>query len=331
MRNIDNIIQKFKEVVQRHYLGNGAYSNWIFQDENNSRDMGINPYGCADAMNILYMLNEFPTGEEREAAKKALQSLQNPDNGLFEEPSHHFIHTTAHCIAALDLFDAKPLYPQKTMLQYFTEGGIKGLLDSIRWETAPWRDSHMGAGAYVIGTLTDNVDLDWQNYFFQLIYDATDPEFGMSREGTLDESIKPIYHHLFGWFHYMFTMQYARRPLKYPERLVDTCIWLYDEKKLREDFGIKVDFAEVDWVYSLNRATRETPHRFYEAKERLRDFAGKYLDFLENLDFEQAEHIYTIHAFLGALCCVAELQIALPGEIVSTKPLRPVLERRPFI
>jgi hypothetical protein len=33
----------------------------------------------------------------------------------------------------------------------------------------------------------------------------------------------------------------------------------------------------------------------------------------------------------GAVCALAELQRALPGEIRSERPLRLVLDRRPFI
>lgn len=331
MKSLDNLLDKVKGVVERHYLGNGAYARYLWQDAKGSRKMGINEYGCADALNILYMINATPTGKERDEAVAALQGLQNAETGLFEEATHHFIHTTAHCAAALELFDEKPIYPQKRMLEYFTKDGIKKLLDGLRWETAPWRDSHEGAGTYVIGVLTDSVDISWQNYYFDLIYDNTDDTLGMSRKGTIDEEKTPLYSHLNGWFHYMFNMQYAKRPLKYPDKLVDTCIRMYDEGLLGDSFGKSIGFAEVDWVFALNRATRETPHRFYEAKERIRDFANKYIDYLESLDYETHEGLNDLHCLFGALCCVAELQTALPGEFISTKPVRAVLDRRPFI
>ena len=331
MKSLDNLLDKVKGVVERHYLGNGAYARYLWQDAKGSRKMGINEYGCADALNILYMINAMPTGKKRDEAVAALQGLQNAETGLFEEATHHFIHTTAHCAAALELFDEKPIYPQKRMLEYFTKDGIKKLLDGLRWETAPWRDSHEGAGTYVIGVLTDNVDISWQNYYFDLIYDNTDDTLGMSRKGTIDEKKAPLYSHLNGWFHYMFNMQYAKRPLKYPDKLVDTCIRMYDEGLLGDSFGKSIGFAEVDWVFALNRATRETPHRFYEAKERIRDFANKYIDYLESLDYETHEGLNDLHCLFGALCCVAELQTALPGEFISTKPVRAVLDRRPFI
>lgn len=38
-----------------------------------------------------------------------------------------------------------------------------------------------------------------------------------------------------------------------------------------------------------------------------------------------------LHMTFGALCAVAELQLALPGEIRTPRPLLLVLDRRPFI
>ena len=331
MRNLDNLIKKFEETVESHYLGDGAYARYLWQTPDGSRKMGINEYGCADALNILYSINQFPTGSEREACLEALLGLQNPENGLFEEGTHHFIHTTAHCIASLELFDVKPRYPQKTMLQYFTKEGIKDLLDGLDWTGEPWGYSHRGAGAYVVGVLTDNVDLDWQNYYFSLLYDETDPKWGMSRQGTIDEGTAPEYSHLNGWFHYMFNMEYAHRPLKYPELLVDTCIKLFREKKLEETFMHKIGFCEIDWIFALNRALRQTHHRFDEAKACMREFAEEFIDFFESLDFATHERINDLHMLFGAVCALAEIQAALPGEYISTKPLRLVLDRRPFI
>ena len=217
------------------------------------------------------------------------------------------------------------------MKKYFTKEGIERLFNEIRWVKAPWRDSHEYAGTFVIGVLTNNVDLDWQNRYFGLLYDNTDDTLGMSRKGTIDENAIPLFHHLNGWFHYMFNMQYAKRPLKHPDKLVDTCIRMYDENLLGNGFTQGIGFAQVDWVYALNRAIRETPHRHDEAKERIRDFSRKYLEYLFGLDYDNHEGWNDLHCLFGAVCCIAELQAALPGEILSTRPLRLVLDRRPFI
>ncbi len=49
--NIQDIIEKILERIEAHKLGDGKYSRWLWQDAKNSREMGVNPYGCADAAN----------------------------------------------------------------------------------------------------------------------------------------------------------------------------------------------------------------------------------------------------------------------------------------
>ena len=89
--------------------------------EKENRKMGNNEYGCADAANILYTIGAFPRDrEEREAAIKTLRDFQHPD-GIFDEKSHHHIHCTAHCIAALELYDAAPALPLTGLEKYKTK------------------------------------------------------------------------------------------------------------------------------------------------------------------------------------------------------------------
>ncbi len=63
----------------------------------------------------------------------------------------------------------------------------------------------------------------------------------------------------------------------------------------------------------------------------MRDFAEKYFDFIESIDTETHETFNDIHALFGTVCCLSELQFALPGEVKTTFPLKNVLDRRPFI
>ena len=107
MKNIEGIIEGARKVIQSHCVDGGSgYSRWIWQNATNDRELVINPYGCADAANIRYMIGEFPaTSAERENWIINLQGFQNPISGLFEEATHHPYHTTAHCVAALELFE----------------------------------------------------------------------------------------------------------------------------------------------------------------------------------------------------------------------------------
>ena len=123
-------------------------------------------------------------------------------------------------------------------------------------------------------------------------------------------------------------------PLKYPEKMIDTCIDIYDrrdEGELPSYFGKGSGFIEVDWVYCLTRASRQTPHRFADVRERIVDFTEWYMDFWFNADYEKNESINDLHMLFGGVCTLAELQQTLRGKLLSDKPLKLVLDRRPFI
>ena len=102
-------------------------------------------------------------------------------------------------------------------------------------------------------------------------------------------------------------------------------------KQCQYNVGKNIGFSEIDWVFCLTRAMRQSPHRFEEGKAALRRFAEFFLDYLESLDPMTDDGLNDLHALFGTVCCLAELQSALPGEITSEKPMKLVLDRRPFI
>ena len=60
MLDAQKIVEKISATVASHRLENeGEYSRWLWQNEGNTRELGINEYGCADAVNILYTIGEF--------------------------------------------------------------------------------------------------------------------------------------------------------------------------------------------------------------------------------------------------------------------------------
>lgn len=341
MYNIDNIIEKIKRTVDSHKLENdGEYCRYIWQDENNTRKMGLNEYGCADAANILYTINDFiKDPKERDGWIRTLKSFQNSKTGLFCEPTHHFIHTTAHCVAALELFDAVPDYPLYELIKYAKKDGLYNLLENLKWKTEPWPQSHQGAGIYASMKLTDTVGEDWEKWYFDWLWEEADAETGMWRKGCVKEGEAPLFHHMGGTFHYVFNHEYAKKPLRYPDKLIDTCIYLYENKMIgdkigacdNDKFGQYIGFLEVDWIYCITRASRQTTHRHDDCKRVLRDFAKTYINYLNDIDEKTHDGFNDLHMLFGATCALAELQTALPGEIISKKPLRLVLDRRPFI
>ena len=52
---------------------------------------------------------------------------------------------------------------------------------------------------------------------------------------------------------------------------------------------------------------------------------------LESLDFGRHDGFNDFHMLFGVVCCLAELQTALSGDIRTEKSLKTVLDRRPFI
>ena len=120
--NLDPVVEKIIRVLQAHKLARpGEYCRFLWDSPEKNRKLGNNEYGCADAVNIRYSLG-LPGAEpeEREETIRTLQAFQNPENGLFQERDHHPYHTTAHCIAALEILDAAPLHPVRALAQYET-------------------------------------------------------------------------------------------------------------------------------------------------------------------------------------------------------------------
>lgn len=333
MRDIEPLIQKIRETVASHRLGvEGSYTRWLYTLPEGEKP-AVNEYGCADAANILYSIGDFsPSPLFRNGFVDALKSLQHQDTGLFMEPTHFNIHTTAHCTASLELFDEKPA-PPKALLKYLDKEKLYDFLENnIRWVESPWNNSHLGAGLYVSLMLSGAADRGWENAYFDWFYQEADPVTGLWRKDcVLASGAALVFEHMAGSFHYLFNHEYAARPLRYPEKMIDTCLQLYHDRALPDYFGIRCGFIEMDWIYCLTRASRQTPYKYYEVKEALRDFAGKYIDYLMEEDPKRNHYFDDLHMLFGSVCALAELYRALPGEFSAAKPLKLVLDRRPFI
>lgn len=333
MDHIQDIIDHIEHAVQAHRLADGQYSRWLWQNPKGNRELGLNPYGCADAANILYTINRFPRNvAERAQWVKTLQGFQDPETGLFHESTHTPYHTTAHCVAALELFDAVPLHPLTEMHQHLPAGKLEAFLDGLDWVKNPWGDSHNGAGLYASMVLTDEGNGEWYQRYFQWLWDNTDPETGFCKRGAAQQpDAAPLYEFMAGGFHYLFNLEYAKMPLRYPDKVIDSCLWMYDTDNILPYMGKKCSFIDIDWVFCLTRASRQTPHRHDEVKDRLRKLWHTSLEYWRSADWEKDDSIHDLHTLFGEICALAELQQALPGEIITDRPLRLVLDRRPFI
>jgi hypothetical protein len=177
------------------------------------------------------------------------------------------------------------------------------------------------------------VDAAWQQRYFAWLARENDPASGFWRRGCVGfaqhSGMRTRFPHLAGSFHYLFNHEYGRQALAHPAAMVDTCLEL--RRSDPYPIGHAVGFAEIDWVYCLNRAARQCGHRLDEVRATLESFAAEYIPYLLSLDPATHDGMNDLHQLFGTACCVAELQTALPGQILSDKPLRLVLDRRPFI
>ncbi|MGH7143269.1 MAG: hypothetical protein ACREJ2_03955 [Planctomycetota bacterium] len=342
--DLQPFLDAVEAIVASHRIAPGFYRRWNWQRVAGGparggkapppRDLGPNEYGCADAANLLYTLGRFPTAPtERQRWIAALQGMQKEDSGHFVEATHHPVHTTAHCVAALELFDARPLAPIHAEQPLTDPAALEVFLSGLDWRAQPWNESHRGAGLYAALVLTRAVDRAWEDRYFAWLWEHADPATGLWRKGCIAPvdvaGVASRFPHLAGSFHYLFNHEYARRPLRYPAALVDCCLTL----RARDPFPFcrSVGFAEIDWVYCLTRALRQSGHRFAEGQTALRAFAAEYVAFLNGLNPATHDGLNDLHCLFGAICCLAELQTALPGELPSDRPLKLVLDRRPFI
>ena len=97
MFDIREIVGEARKIVSAHAgTTPGEYHRVLKPSDDKSIKTGVTAYGCADAACILYTLDELPADTAvRESWIEAIRRFQNPKTGLFEDGSHHEIHTTA--------------------------------------------------------------------------------------------------------------------------------------------------------------------------------------------------------------------------------------------
>ncbi len=329
---IQELIDRIYTTVENHRIDKGSYCRYLWQDAKGSRKLGTNEYGCADAANIKYTIGKLDRDPaEREAIVRTLQSLQH-ENGLFDEKTHHHIHCTAHCTAALELYDALPLHPFTALSEKQSIKGMTEHLEGLRWQDDPWTSSHQGAGLYAAFILHNHATPEWQDAYFKWLTDNADPKYGIGVKGAIDSGIKPVSHYLNGWFHYLFNFNFAKREFPHPNAAVDTCIDIFNTPEMQTaNFGKWIGFAEIDWIFVIHRAALHNGYKVPEMRDYVRKFAKDYIDFLYSIDTDRHEQWNDLHMLFGTVCALAELQLVLKDEVRTNYPLKIVLDRRPFI
>lgn len=329
--DLTGFIDKLFGWLDAHHLGtSGAY---VRRTHGSPPDMATPPdaYGCADAANILYTIGSFPGDPaEREQWVAQLQSFQDPLTGSFQDKTHSKYHTTAHCVAALELFDARPRHPLTFLSPLLDRAELERFLDSLDWQQ-PWPASHNGAGCAAALAIMGEASYEWRDWYFDWLDANVDPETGFWRRGhMLPGTDNPgFFSNLGASFHYHFNYTYFREPIPYPEKVIDSCLLLLESSAV--SFAIEsVGFKEIDWIYCINRALQQCGHRQDEVRKALSEMCDRVVALLGNADLSRNE-FDDVHTMFGAVCALAELQQALPGVLRTPHPLKLVLDRRPFI
>lgn len=325
-------LARLEKHLAEYALGEpGAYRRW--RSPGADEPDAANPYGSADAANLLYTLGRLPgKADVRARWVETLRDFQEPDTGWFREATHHEIHTTAHCLGALELFDARPRHRLAALQFLEAPGALERFLDGLDWRGDPWLEAHRGAGVYAARVLAGEASPAWQARYFAWLDAECDPATGLWRRGRVTPPYRwgdNRFPHLAGTFHYLFNLEHRDHPHPHPDALVRTCLDLFDTNEYPLAAGI--GFAEIDWVYCIARAQARSGTRAAAVREALTGFARRYYEFVEALDWDAPDGVRDLHALFGALCAWAELQRALPGTIRTERPLRLVLDRRPFI
>ncbi len=330
MHDLRPFIQSVKQIVDRHYLGTpGEYTRWITQDAKGSRNLGSTPYGCANAVNILYTIGALPDStEERQSMIDVLRRFQDGESGLFVNPGNYETHTTAFVSGALKLLDAKPLHQAHGFKQYLDEAALHQFMEAIDWPKNPWLGSHLGAGIYASMVLTGTADDAWEDSYFAWLDANADPETGLWKKGALEGA--PRFHYLAATFHYVFSYEHAKRALPYPKALLDTCIQAYRNGDCI-DFAKEVGWADIDFAYLLARVQRRAGTRFEETQQILMEIADGLITQLLAMDAASSETLNDLNTLFAIVCALAVLQDALPGYIRTSVPLKLVLDVRPFL
>ncbi|WP_042195754.1 hypothetical protein [Paenibacillus camerounensis] len=336
MINIEPFIQKVLRTIAAHRSGgHGGYRRMLTE-----RPDVAELYGTADTAILLYTLGELPAvgSAERAGLARTLQSFQQAEDGLFPGAGHHAIHSTAFAVSALELLDAKPLHPLKALHPLKERSGLTVFLDGLDWKHEPWGESTKGAGVYAALVLAEEADKEWEDWYFDWLWNEADPETGLWRQGAITgrgdgASVDgaPLFHHLAGSFHYLFNQNFRKRRLRYPEQLADTCLKLFQSGQIPLSAG-DFSFVELDVLYLVVSVMGQTSHRAEEVRAMVQAIGGHLLEYIAVCAEGPADEVYEdLHTLCGSVCALAIVQSVLPEQVQADRTLNKVLDRRPFI
>lgn len=287
-------------------------------------------YGVSDMACILHTLGILrPTERERVEWSAAFQQFQVSDTGWLVEKSrtHDPLHNTAFALAAMQLMDLTPAHPV-TMTGEFAD--VRAFLASLNWTTRVYADSHKGAGIGSIHALVPALNRpEWFAGYFAFCDEQFDPRNGlMGRDkppgGDSDQ--------IGGTFHYQFLYEHFNRQMPFPERRIDAVISLQQPDGYWHPTNHL--WLTLDAVYLLTRTLRYCPHRFEDVRAVVRNVMATMMRdyYAPDRRGKALTGKLPVHSLTAAISIAAEAQHFLGAhEVVTERPLKLVLDRRPFI
>lgn len=283
-------------------------------------------YGTAAAIGIRATLQQPLSSSEVDDLAGAVLSFQEVD-GRFLDSSHGAMHSTAIGVGALYLL-GRPTTRPLFLAPLFEPGAVAPFLDGLDW-TNPWLASHDAAGLLAIAVMTGVEDRPWLSEYVAWLLQNVDRSTGLWRTGAMGriEDRPGLFGNFACSFHFHFLLRHLGVPMPFAREVVEVGLRIFEETDIvtgAREWG----YPQLDWVYSLARASRESGHRTAEVDAAVRRVA-------DLLAVEQAEMIPVaatdLHVLAAVVALIAELELGLGGESVQATRTVPPTDLRPFI
>ncbi len=303
----------------------GAYARELGADD-------VELYGTTDMACILHTIGHLhPRPEERDAWVATILGFQGPGGEIRErDPTHDVLHNTAFAVGALELLGTHIDSPPTFVDPYRDPAAALELVEGLDWQRSVWGSSHRGAGlGALFAMIPDLAPPGWFDAYFEALDARVDPTNGMlgdDREpgGDIDQ--------IGGTFHYLFLYEWAHRPMPQAEARIDAVLGL--QQGDGRWFELSPHWLTLDALYILTRSGPRSGYRTADVDAAVRAAAAAVA--ADALDERRRSERFGgplgVHELTAAVSILAEAQRRLgSGEVRTDRPLRLVLDRRPFI
>lgn len=243
------------------YIDAGTWGHWKYSSSM-TRPYGLIPSIIAIRIFAVFdKLNDIPEKEKQDAVNY-FQSQQDPSDGFFkdilvgekelvENPRHAWpdIWGQMNAKDALELLDAKPLYPMPSnVFADLSSSDIRNELLSWDWEKRPWlvgERFHRALDAFCLKA-ENKVSSLIESAFRIVEEEIFSPGDGMpSKRGCKD-----INQLCGGIFKLLVTYKQFERPFPFPERAIDSILAMQKSNAEFADGGMCMNWDAV-WVLWL--------------------------------------------------------------------------------